>query len=147
MPSNLYGVANAPIVTAIGGQGSVTCPAGSTTIVMGIGPIIAPSQGFYYPAIWWLLDFTMGATVPNPIQFGFRIGAGSNLDTTQLNPAIEVANATINMTICMFGPASSTPWLAPGSTINCVITPNLAGVTANPSAGRAWFALFRAPDQ
>ena len=147
MPSNLYGVANAPIITSLVGQSAVACPAGVATVVASVGPIIAPSQGFFYPACFWMTDVTYGASVPSSVTYAFRIGAGSNLDAAQVSPLTFVAAATYDATICMFGPASSVPWLAPGSTVNFTVTPTAQGVTANSVAGRIWFALFRAPDQ
>jgi len=146
-PSNLYGVANAPIVAALNGQGSIVCPPGVSTIVLGVGPVIAPSQGYFYPATWWFLDFTFGAALPSQILFAFRIGSGSNLDAVQLDLSSMVAGQTFQTTICMFGPPSSTPWGGVGSIINYTITPTGQAVTANPTSGRAWFTLFRAPDQ
>lgn len=147
MPSNLYGVANAPILAILQGAAQIACPAGTTTPVISTGPLIAPSQGFYYPAVFWFIDVTFGATLPNPVQFGFRIGAGSNLDTVQFDQAALVASSTIQTSVMMFGPASSVPWVAPGSSLSCVITPTGQAITNNSAAGRAWFALFRAPDQ
>lgn len=147
MPSNLYGVANAPTLAILIPTANVACPAGVATTVGTITGIIAPSQGFFYPACWWLTDVTYGASVPGSVQFGFRIGTGSYLDASQLNPLTFVAGATSDATFCMFGPASSVPWQAPGATVNFTITPTAQAVQANGVAGRIWFALFRAPDQ
>lgn len=147
MPSNLYGVANAGILAGVSAQGQVTCPAGVETPVIGTAPLIAPSQGFYYPAIFWFVDITLGASLPTQLRFAFRIGTGSDLDVMQYDLAALVASTTINFTAVMFGNPSSVPWQAPGSVLQATINPQTNGVTANSAAGRAWFALFRAPDQ
>jgi hypothetical protein len=144
---NLYGVANAPgPVVVLNQPGDVACPVGANTIVASSPPLIAPSQGFYYPVVWCSFSINFGATNPSLLYLQFQIGAGSTVDFYEVDLLSMGANARINYFPTLVGTPSQTPWVSPGSVINITVNPTSQAVTSAGYASRYRIALLRAPD-
>jgi hypothetical protein len=149
MPSNLYGVANAPgfIATGYSAVGAISCPAAAYTTVMTFNNIVAPSQGYFYPICWgsWTIGFT--TTLPTDLRLGFNINGGSTVDQFQIDTALYVSNGWLQVYSVLNGTPSSTLWLAPGATINFTVNPITNLVNFRNYSSKFTVMLLRAPDQ
>jgi hypothetical protein len=145
---NLYGVANCP--TAPQGQGlsgNTACPAGAETNVITSTPIIAPSNGYFFPYAFGQVGIQCGATPPSACNISLRIGNGADIGSFGIVQNLLVANAVVTFAITLFGGPSQSPWTGAGSVLNISVTPVGQAVTALQSGGACYFGLFRAPDQ
>lgn len=148
MPSNLYGVANAPnIALTVPAIGNLACNPGVETNVMDSGVMIAPSQGFYYPVIQFQGVFSFGASAPTGIVFAGRIGAGADFATWTANLAGMAGSTFEWFNTTLIGPPSSVPWISPGSHIFVTVNPTAQAITISNVGSYAAVFLIRAPDQ
>ncbi len=144
---NIWGVANpVPLPTIAGPSGNVTLPVLTETTILSSAAIIAPYPGAYYPIVYCQLFVLLGAAPPTSLTFGFKLGAGADVDTAVVNPALLVANATIAFYGTMVGANSPTAWIGAGSVINVTGLVGGAVATAQVAGSRCLFALARGPD-
>jgi len=146
---NIYGVANPlalPAVYNSVGGADVTLTAGSEVTIITTGAIAGLGPGDYYPFIWLLAAVLMGGTAPTALQFAFKLGAGSDVDTFVVAPATLIASATVLYAIPLVGVNSSTNWIGAGSTINITAKASTTAATLKNVGSRAIVALFRGPD-
>jgi hypothetical protein len=147
--ANLYGVANAAGITALFNTiagGNISCPAGASTAIMTSPVFIAPSQGFFFVAVWANLSVLFGASTPTSVSLAVGIGAGSAVNTVGTSQPYT-PSAAEQLQFATFSATSQVAWLTPGSTITLYLNPFGQAVTTENAGSWATAIMFRAPDQ
>lgn len=150
MPSNLYGVANAPgspFVAITAGGANVNCPAGVETVVVQSAPMIAPSQGYFYCMVAGQLAIASGATPPTLLTVAARFSTGSDFSSFQIPSTWLTTNYGFIVPAIFSSINSYLNWLAPGSIIQVTLNPTAQAVTAIGAGTTIGFTLLRSPDQ
>lgn len=125
------------------GGADVAVPAATETTVITSGAIFQPVPGPYYPLVDITLAILLGATPPTAMVIAFKIGAGSDVATYTLPPAILVANATVLPGVTLAGLNSKAAWVSPGSTINITVNATGQAVTCKNVGSVATVSLVR----
>jgi hypothetical protein len=141
---NIYGVAN-PGLTPVSAipSADVTLTAGSEVTVITSGALAAFAPGEYCPVIHVVLAVLLGATAPTALQFAFKIGSGSDVDTYVVEPGLLVALAEFTLTIFLLGVPDPAAWIGAGSTINVTDKATTTACTVKKVGSRALFGLSR----
>lgn len=110
MPANLYGVAQPnplPVIGSIIGGTNVVIPGTNVEtnfFTIPVPPATAP--GWYYPNVWGVVVVSLTATPPSFVNWGARIGAGSDFSVQATGNALLVASGNLELTL--FLPGAST---------------------------------------
>lgn len=148
--ANLYGVANVlspfSTFTLIGGA-DVACPAATETNIIAATLAGQDTSGFYFPFAFATVVLLMGATPATSITLAIRVGAGADMNTQAIPPAVLVANATVVFPLHIRGTTSQAAYQSPGSVINLTVNPTAQAVTAKFVGCHAAMGLTRASDQ
>jgi len=146
--ANLYGVANAPnvFVNAQNLPGNIACPANTTTTIYTTPAMIAPSNGYFFPAVWANIFINSGASISTGFNCYIAIGAGSYVGISSVGAYGMVANQTVAIEFAGCGPASQVAWQGAGSTVSIGISPATNACTAM-QISPILVMLMRAPDQ
>lgn len=147
MPSNLYGVANAPALAVKATFGGVICPAGVETNLISSPPLVAPSQGYFYVVCNLMIFVAYQPTLPSAVTFAARIGAGADFDSYPVNLANVAVSTGFEYSLTLISPAFSIPWLGAGSVVNTTANPTGFQINTTGIGSQCWFMLVRAPDQ
>jgi spore coat protein U-like protein len=145
----IWGVADpvpAGLVYTTPSQNNVSCPAGVETTFITTGALSLPSPGGYFPLILLSVAITFGASLPAPMTFAFKLGAGADVDSQLLGTILFTANATILFAIALVGVNSTTSWYPGPSTINITCNPTGQAVTVAGGSTRALVFFQRGPD-
>ena len=137
-----------PAAASYGNIGAVdvACPSATETNVVTTGALVALNNGAYYPEIWGVLAILLGATAPSALVCAFRLGAGADVDTYTVPPALLTNAATLMVQINLVGVNSASAWVGAGSTINVTINPTGQAVTCKAVGTKVVVALNRGPD-
>lgn len=118
----IYGIANPYATPAVYiASADVTLTAGSEVTVITTGAITANpagTPGTFYPLIFLTWTLVMGGTASAAVQFAFKLGSGSDVDTFVVEPGLLVNSAEIENEVTLVGAASNSAWIGAGSTIN-----------------------------
>ena len=141
---NIYGVANPGFTPTVAiPSADVTLTAGSEITCITSGAIAAYGPGAYVPVIYACLCVVCGATAPTALQFAFKIGAGSDVDTYVVEPGELVNLAEFTITIPLLGVSDAAAWIGAGSTINVTGKATTTACTVKKVGSRALFTLQR----
>lgn len=146
---NVYGVANAvpiPAIYATVAGADVTLTAGSEITIITSGALTALTPGDYYPFIWLCAAVAFGGSAPSALQFAFKIGAGSDVDTLVVAPATLVVSTTVYYCLPLIGAVSASAWTGSGSTINITGKATTNAATVKFVGSRAIVQLLRGDD-
>jgi hypothetical protein len=146
---NVYGIAapaTLPAIYGAVGAADVTLTAGAEVTAITTGAITAANPGDYYPLIWLWLTILFGATAPTALQFAFKLGAGSDVDTFVIEPGLLTNLGEIQVGVPLIGANSATAWQGSGSTINITGKATTTACTVKAVGSRAIVALMRGPD-
>lgn len=124
----------------------VTLTAGSEVTIITTGALVALNPGPYYPLIWLTVAVILGATAPTALQFAFRLGAGSDVDTYVVEPGMLVNLAEFTLGIPLVGLNSAAAWIGSGSTVNVTGKATTTACTVKGVGTRALVQLMRGPD-
>jgi hypothetical protein len=147
--ANEYGIADSPYLASSFGCVSgadVTLTAGSEVTFITTGTIKANISADYYPLIIGNLALAMGGSAPTALVLAFKIGAGSDVVTFTVAPAVLVASTTINIPFCFVGANSGSAWFPTGSTINITGNATTNNGTAKNVGSYAVVWLVRGPN-
>lgn len=147
-PSNLYGVANAPMILFASPSfaGNVSCTANVMTGVFTSGSIVAPSQGYFAVAVWASLRILNGATPPTGLAFAIAIGAGSYNTAQQIGGQGLTPSGNNYVSMYALSVPSNTAWTGAGSTITLGVTAQTTATTVMGDS-HCMIMLYRIPDQ
>lgn len=149
--ANLYGVANAP-TTIQNFPASYFLSGGQVlthdvlTVIGTTGPLIAPSQGYFYALCFLTLEIQNGATVAQGLNIGVAIGAGSYTNTIGYYTYFLTPSGNNFIPATLFSATSQTAWQGAGSVLNFGVTPSTNSCTIL-AGSQALVMLVRAPDQ
>jgi hypothetical protein len=150
VPSNLYGVANpnpAPTVAGTIGGANVNCPAATETnfCALTIPPAVSP--GWYYPICFGTVAILLTATPSTFINWGARIGAGSDFSLQSTATTMLVANGVFTISLFLFGLTTlvSNPFGA--NTFNVTANPGTNAFSVGLNGTQFIGQWLRAPDQ
>jgi hypothetical protein len=146
---NIYGVAAPnPLPASYGcvGAADVTLTAGAEVTFITTGAIAALNPGDYFPLIYGVLALAMGGSAPAAVVLAFKLGAGSDVATYTVPPAVLVASTTILIPFFFVGANSGSAWIGAGSTINLTANCTTNAGTAKNVGSYAIVALMRGPD-
>jgi hypothetical protein len=103
----IWGVANpVPVPTILSPTGDVTCTAGSEVICVATTAALVgqPGQG-YFPLIFGVMTFLMGATASASLVIAARYHLGADFSGTQtVDTGLLANNATIAIPVVLIGP-------------------------------------------
>lgn len=145
----IYGVANPLAAAAIYGTASaddVTLTAGSEVTIVTTGALTALNPGPYYPLIWLVAAVLCGVTAPTALQFAFKLGAGSDVDTYVVEPGLLTTSAEFVIAVPLVGVNNAAAWIGSGSTINITGKATTTACTVKGVGTRAMVQLVRGPD-
>jgi hypothetical protein len=128
------------------GAADVTLTSNTEVTFITTGAIVAADPGPYYPVIWLTAAILFGGTAPSALVVAFKIGAGSDVDTYTVPPALLVLSTTLLLSVCLVGTNSKTAWGGAGSTINITANGTGQASTAKNVGCRAVVQLFRGLD-
>ena len=150
MPANLYGTANPnPLPTAvqtIGGVDVAIPPGVETNFAQLIIPP-ATSAGWYYPSIWGIASAVLSATPPSTLNFGARIGAGSDFSAYAVRTQLLTASAQFEITLFMVGYTTIIANPFTPTTMFVTATAGTNGFTVGVNGSVFLGQWLRAPDQ
>jgi hypothetical protein len=147
--AQIYGVANPlalPAVYLTASGADVSCVAGSETNVITSGAITGSAAGSLYPRIDAFLTILLGATAPSALVIAFRLGAGADVDSFTVEPALLTNNAELMFPLALIGVSSASAWIGSGSTVNLTVKPTGQNVTVKGVGSRMVVTLLRASD-
>ena len=142
---NLYGAAVPFATPAVYiAAADVTLTAGTEVTCITTGALTAYSPGTWYPLIFLTYDIIFGGTASTALQFAFKLGSGSDVDTFVVEPGLLVNSAEITSGVCLVGTPSNTSWSGAGSTINITGKATTTACTFKKVGSRAVVVLLPA---
>lgn len=128
----IWGVANpVPIPVVYSPSGNISCTAGvETTCVTTTNPLTGQPGQPYFPLIFGVMTFLMGATASVSLVIAARFASGADFAQTQtVDTGQLVNNATIAIPVVIIG-ANATANAAGQLNSNAIQVTALAGTTA-----------------
>lgn len=149
--ANLYGVANAPTTIQYFGasyflSGGQVLTHDVNTVIGTTGPLIAPSSGYFYALSFLTFEIQNGAAVPQGLNIGSAIGAGSYTNTIGYYTYWLTPSGNNFVSATLYTSASQVAWQGAGSVVNFGVNPATNSTTIL-AGGAATVMLVRAPDQ
>lgn len=144
---NIYGIANPLATPAVYvNTADQTLTAGTEVTIITTGALTALNPGTYVPMIWLYANILMGASLPSALQFAFKLGSGSDVDTQVVDVADATASKGWQYAVPLIGVPSATAWIGSGSTINITATATTNAATFKYATSRALVLLLRVDD-
>jgi hypothetical protein len=147
--ANIFGIATQvtlPVSYGTVAGADVTLTSSTEVTVITTGVLVSTFQGDYFPLIFGVFTVVLGATAPSAFVIAFKLGAGSDVATWTVEPALLVNAAELVIPFFFVGANSASAWFPTGSTINITAKGTGQASTAKFVGSKALVALVEGPN-